>query len=109
VTSNFSGNWRVFTNDGDGTFTVSRDFDSPTAASCALLFDFDNDRDLDLALIDEVDDVVILMKNGPMLQIPTVSTWGALIAALALLLLGTIVLRTKTEPRPSGSGQQDWD
>jgi hypothetical protein len=95
VTSSYQGDWRVFTNNGNGTFTFSREFNAPTAASCALLFDFDNDRDLDLALIDEIDDVVILMRNGPTLQVPAVSTWGALIVALALLTLGTILLRKR--------------
>ena len=95
VTSSYQGDWRVFTNDGDGTFTFSREFNAPTAASCALLFDFDNDRDLDIALIDELDDVVILMRNGPTLEIPAVSAWGALAAALALLSLGTILLRQR--------------
>jgi len=93
VTSSYQGDWRVFTNDGDGTFTFSREFSAPTAASCALLFDFDNDRDLDIALIDELDDVVILMKNGPTLEIPAVSTWGVVATVLSLGCLGTIMLR----------------
>ncbi len=93
VTSSYQGDWRVFTNDGLGTFTFSREFTAPTAASCALLFDFDNDRDLDIALIDEIDDVVILMKNSGTLIIPAVSTWGALCAGLALLIGGTVVIR----------------
>lgn len=93
VTSSYQGDWRVFTNDGDGTFTFSREFKAPTAASCAILFDFDNDRDLDIALIDELDDVVILMKNSGTLQIPAVSTWGALSCLLALLIGGTVVIR----------------
>lgn len=91
VTSSYQGDWRVFTNDGDGTFTFSREFTAPTAASCALLFDFDNDRDLDIALIDELDDVVILMKNSGTFQIPTVTAWGALCTALGLLILGTLI------------------
>lgn len=93
VTSSYQGDWRVFTNNGDGTFVFSREFNAPTAASCALLFDFDNDLDLDIGLIDELDDVVILMKNSGTLPIPAVSTWGVLIVALALLSLGTIALR----------------
>ena len=93
VTSSYQGDWRVFTNNGNGTFIFSREFNAPTAASCALLFDFDNDRDLDIALIDEIDDVVILMKNSGTLPIPAVSTWGALSAAISLLIGGTILLR----------------
>jgi hypothetical protein len=37
---------------------------APQAASCSVLLDFDNDRDLDLALVDEVADVVLLMRNN---------------------------------------------
>jgi hypothetical protein len=79
------------TNDGDGTFTFNGEFDAPTAASCALLFDFDNDRDLDIVLIDELDDVIILMKNSGTNQIPAVTAWGTLCIALGLLILGTLV------------------
>jgi len=64
ITSSFGGDWSLFTNDGSGTFTFDREFPSPTAASCSLPFDFDNDGDLDIALIDELADVVILMVNS---------------------------------------------
>ncbi|MFZ0548967.1 MAG: FG-GAP-like repeat-containing protein [Candidatus Promineifilaceae bacterium] len=84
ITSSFSGNWILFLNNGgqqggqQGTFTNLRNFESPQAASCSLFFDFDNDGDLDLALIDEIADKVVLIKNGttlPPLQefIPFVS------------------------------------
>lgn len=63
VTSSFSGDWFVFTNDGAGAFTLFTEVLSTQAASCALLFDFDNDLDLDVAMIDELADEVILMKN----------------------------------------------
>jgi hypothetical protein len=63
VTSSFSGDWFVFTNDGDGAFTFDQEFVAPRAASCSLPFDFDNDGDLDLALIDELQDVVVLMRS----------------------------------------------
>jgi hypothetical protein len=98
VTSSYQGDWRVFTNDGDGTFTFNGEFDAPTAASCALLFDFDNDRDLDIVLIDELDDVIILMKNSGTHQIPAVTAWGTLCIALGLLILGTLV---RCRPRPA--------
>ncbi len=64
VTASFSGDWFVFTNDGDGTFTFDQEINAPLAASCSLAVDIDNDLDLDLALIDELEDVVILMRNG---------------------------------------------
>lgn len=93
VTSSYQGDWRVFTNNGNGTFAFAMEFNAPTAASCALLFDFDNDRDLDIALIDELDDVVILMRNGPTQEIPAASTWGVVAALLSFLILGTLALR----------------
>ncbi len=64
VTSSFNGDWRVFTNDGDGTYTFLQELPSPQAASCALPVDIDNDGDLDLALVDELADVVILVQNS---------------------------------------------
>ncbi|MHC4217310.1 MAG: FG-GAP-like repeat-containing protein [Planctomycetota bacterium] len=64
VTSSFAGDWWVFTNDGDGTFSFDQERPAPQAASCALLVDIDNDADLDLAAIDELADVVILEKNA---------------------------------------------
>ena len=39
------------------------EFNAPAAASDALLFDSDNDGDLDIALLDELADVVIVMEN----------------------------------------------
>ncbi|MCH7700521.1 MAG: VCBS repeat-containing protein [Planctomycetes bacterium] len=64
VTSSFNGDWRIFTNDGLGNFTFFQEINATIAASCALLFDFDNDGDLDMGLIDELADVVVLMKNS---------------------------------------------
>ena len=64
VTSSFSGDWWLFANHGNGTFSFTEELPAPVAASWALLVDIDNDRDLDLALIDELADVVIVMKNS---------------------------------------------
>jgi hypothetical protein len=64
VLSSFgSARWYVYRNNGAGTMTLAQSFVAPSAASCSVLLDFDNDRDLDLALVDEVADVVLLMRN----------------------------------------------
>ena len=64
VTSSFGGDWRLYVNDGAGNFTFDQEFNAPSNASCALMLDIDNDGDLDLALIDEIADVVIIEKNS---------------------------------------------
>ena len=106
VTSSYSGDWWVFTNDGDGTFTFSREFNSSIAASCAIMLDFDNDGDLDLALIDEEDDQVILMKNSGTTLIPTVSAWGLAALGLSLLAAGTIITFRRRPQGPPSSPQR---
>jgi hypothetical protein len=65
VTSSFWGKWEVYENNGSAQFT-SAGTATPTvngAASCALIFDLDNDGDLDMALIDELEDEVVFMRN----------------------------------------------
>jgi hypothetical protein len=64
VTSSFAGDWMLFRNSGLGVFAFDQEFPSPFAASCALLVDIDNDCDLDLALVDELADVVVLQTNS---------------------------------------------
>lgn len=59
-----AGRWYILKNDGSGAFTPDSEVDAPSAGSCASLYDFDNDGDLDMALADENDDVVLLMRNG---------------------------------------------
>jgi len=56
--------WYVFRNNGAGVMSLAQSIMAPQAASCSVFLDFDNDRDLDLALVDEVADVVLLMRNN---------------------------------------------
>jgi hypothetical protein len=65
VMSSFgSARWFLYRNDGAGVMTLAQSFTAPAAASCSVFLDFDNDRDLDLALVDEIADVVHLMRNN---------------------------------------------
>jgi hypothetical protein len=67
VLSSFTGFWRLYRNDGGGTFVLQEEFPAPANASCAVLLDFDNDGDVDMVLTDEIADVVLVMENlgGP--------------------------------------------
>jgi hypothetical protein len=65
VTSSFGASrWYVLRNEGTGEFGAHSQIAAPRNASCASLYDFDNDGDLDMVLADEIDDVVLLMRNG---------------------------------------------
>lgn len=63
VLSSFQGDWSIFRNNGAGDFVLDREIEASIAASCSLMMDFDSDGDLDLALVDELEDEVILMRN----------------------------------------------
>jgi hypothetical protein len=64
MVSAYNGDWRLYRNNGNGTFSFDQEFDAAQAGSCALMFDADNDRDLDLGLIDELADTVQIRRNG---------------------------------------------
>jgi len=64
LTSSFSGDWWLYGNDGAGSFTVEQTFEATSASSCSLMLELDNDGDLDLALIDEIADELILLRNS---------------------------------------------
>ena len=55
--------WRLYTNDGSGVFAFDQEWTSPGNASCAVLYDADNDGDVDMAVTDEIADVVVLLDN----------------------------------------------
>jgi hypothetical protein len=97
ITSSFSGDWYLHRNTGAGVFSFDRTFPAPQASSCALMFDADNDADLDLALIDEVADVVIIMQNSGFNPIPAVGGWALVVTALLLLIAATVRLRGRVE------------
>lgn len=63
ILSNFERGWTVLRNDGRGAFAVGTSTNAPVAGSCALPLDADGDGDLDLALIDEIADLIVLLRN----------------------------------------------
>jgi hypothetical protein len=61
-----SGNYKVYQNSGNGTFTNTPiTLAASSAGSCITVHDRDNDGDLDLAGIDEVDDLLFVYSNNP--------------------------------------------
>ncbi|MCA9286753.1 MAG: VCBS repeat-containing protein [Phycisphaerales bacterium] len=64
VLSSYGGDWRVYANNGAGSFSFVTEIPSSIASSCATLVDLDNDRDLDLALIDELADELLIVHNS---------------------------------------------
>jgi hypothetical protein len=63
IVSNFERGWTVLRNDGRGGFAPGSTTAAPAAGSCALALDSDGDGDLDLALIDELADQILLLRN----------------------------------------------
>ncbi len=63
VVSNFDRGWAILRNDGAGSFSLGTARPAPAAGSCALALDSDGDGDLDVALIDEIADVIVLLRN----------------------------------------------
>ncbi len=64
ILSSFGGGaWHMFVNDGTGGFSPYRVVDAPSNPACCLPADFDNDGDVDLAFIDEIADIIVLMHN----------------------------------------------
>jgi hypothetical protein len=63
IVSNFDRGWGILRNDGRGSFSVANARPAPAAGSCALALDSDGDGDLDIALIDELADVIVLLRN----------------------------------------------
>ncbi len=65
VTSSYGASrWYLLRNNGAGVFAPITQIMATANASCASLYDIDNDGDLDMLLADEVDDVVLIMRNG---------------------------------------------
>jgi hypothetical protein len=62
LSGNSDGFWWLYVNDGAGNFTFDQSSRRPQP-SCAVLLDIDNDGDLDMALTDEVADLVIVLQN----------------------------------------------
>jgi hypothetical protein len=63
VVSNYGADWQILENEGDGTIAFAREVSADLAASCAILVDIDNDGDLDSVLIDEIEDVLVIMRQ----------------------------------------------
>jgi hypothetical protein len=87
--SSFQGDWRLFENDGSGGYSFLAEIDAPSNASCSIMLDIDNDADLDLALIDEIADVVDLRRNGGTNPLADVNNDGAVdIDDIVTVILG---------------------
>ncbi len=69
IASNFGTNdFVMYENDGSGGFINPTTYPAVQAGSCAIFHDRNNDGAMDLTLIDELEDVVILYENTPILD-----------------------------------------
>lgn len=64
MTSAYDGDWELFVNDGAAAFAKLTEFPAPQSGSCSIWLDIDNDRDLDVVLVDELEDILRVMKNS---------------------------------------------
>lgn len=64
IVSSLIGDWRIYRNNGNGTFSFLQEIDSTQAASCSIPVDLDNDGDIDLVLIDELADQLLICRNS---------------------------------------------
>jgi hypothetical protein len=100
VLSNFLGTWKLYTNDGTGTFTFDQEFSAPSKPACATLYDADDDGDLDMALSDEFADVILLMENRGPIGVPTLAPWGGALLALVLAVAAMLSAGRVSRVRP---------
>jgi hypothetical protein len=97
VLSNYTaGSWRVYRNNGAGAFTFDQEISAVSNPSCAIVLDFDLDGDLDLALTDEIANVIKLERNGVLEPLSGIEPEGAVLAFLVLAVTGSLALRRRT-------------
>lgn len=69
IASNFgSSDFTLYENVGGGVFGNPITYDAVQAGSCAILHDRNNDGAMDITLVDELEDVIILYENSPILD-----------------------------------------
>jgi hypothetical protein len=69
-----SGNYKVYSNQGNGVFSNNPlTLPASSAGSCITVHDRDNDGDLDLAGIDEIDDLLFIFDNNSSIGISVIS------------------------------------
>jgi hypothetical protein len=105
VLASFDGGlWRIYKNDGSGTFTFDQDIDADSNPSCSVLLDIDNDGDLDMALSDEIADTVKIMQNE---DLPSPLCPAAPVSCRAPFVPGKASLQMK-DKTPDKGDQITW-